>query len=260
MRRYAIDNAISESQLEDQIMSICGDVESGLVAIDHQVQAGGGRIDVLLRDGDNRLVIAELKIVRDDNMYTQAMRYFDHIADNLAFLARAYPGHSIDVNELPRVLLVAPEFGEDVKIAARWDDGVTLWKYQRLKFDDGEDTLVVDVVDAKPRPEFRDDSPRTWDFVLSYCTEEVLVDGVLDALERIDSWPSVRVDPRSGFLSIKLKGSVCIYIEPQRHRLKMISIEGGVATNEYVTTAEEFESVVRRHPRIASVVPTEPAN
>ena len=143
---------------------------------------------MLLKDAEDALVIAELKVVQDDQMYMQALRYFDYIADNLALVARAYPKHGVAVSVQPRILLVAPEFGDDTLIAARWDYRVTLWKYQRLVFQDrSDDILLVNEVECKPQPEFVDLSPRTWDDLLSYCLDQELVNSTLAVLAVVET-------------------------------------------------------------------------
>ncbi len=61
MKRYARVH-ISEQELEDVVRSHAEVIEEGLVYLDHQKVAAGGRLDVLMVDSGKSLVVAELKV------------------------------------------------------------------------------------------------------------------------------------------------------------------------------------------------------
>jgi len=64
---------VSEQLLEDLIRQNAAMIEGGLVYLDHQKQTTHGRLDMLLADSGNTLVIAELKVTQDDGMLMQAL-------------------------------------------------------------------------------------------------------------------------------------------------------------------------------------------
>ena len=87
---------VSEVELEQLIRQNPDNIEAGLRFIDHQRKAGRGAYDVLLVDSGKSLVVAELKIVEDDDMLNQGIDYYDYIVSNLEGLSRAYSKYNID--------------------------------------------------------------------------------------------------------------------------------------------------------------------
>ncbi|MBI5760270.1 MAG: hypothetical protein HZA46_17280 [Planctomycetales bacterium] len=87
---------VSEAGLEDLIRQHFGQIEDGLVYVDHQKAAAGGRLDVLLVDSGKSLVVAELKIVQDDGMLLQGVDYYDYVSSHVEAFARLYKPHGID--------------------------------------------------------------------------------------------------------------------------------------------------------------------
>ena len=82
---------VSEQQLEDLVRQYTGEIEEGLVYIDHQNwTAAGGRLDVFMVDSGRAFVVAELKIVEDDGMLLQALDYYDYVASHVEAFARLY--------------------------------------------------------------------------------------------------------------------------------------------------------------------------
>jgi len=67
MKKYTKAD-VSEQELEDLVRRHTAFIEEGLVYVDHQRSAAGGRLDVLMVDSGKSLVVAELKVVQDDGM------------------------------------------------------------------------------------------------------------------------------------------------------------------------------------------------
>lgn len=61
MKKYTKAD-VSEQELEDSVRRNAGLIEEGLIYVDHQKPAAGGRLDVLLVDSGKSLVVAELKV------------------------------------------------------------------------------------------------------------------------------------------------------------------------------------------------------
>ena len=87
---------VSEQQLEDLVRRHAGTIEEGLGYVDHQKQAAGGRLDVLMVDSGKSLVVAELKVVQDDGMLMQGIDYYDYISSHVEAFARLYQTHKVD--------------------------------------------------------------------------------------------------------------------------------------------------------------------
>jgi len=74
---------LSEQQLEDLVRRYVNNIEEGLKYITHQNFTDSGRLDVLMVDSGNSLVVAELKVVENDGMLMQAIDYYDYLSTNL---------------------------------------------------------------------------------------------------------------------------------------------------------------------------------
>ena len=64
---------VAEQQLEDLVRRHVDVIEEGLVYVDHQCKTTGGRLDVLMVDSGQSLVVAELKIVQDEVVIEEAV-------------------------------------------------------------------------------------------------------------------------------------------------------------------------------------------
>jgi len=105
---------VTEAELEELVRRAPDKLEEGLRFIDHQVATERGRLDVLLLDSDNALVVVELKVVEDDGMLVQGIDYYDYVRSSLSAFALAYKQHAIDPSKEPRLFLVAPSFSDQV--------------------------------------------------------------------------------------------------------------------------------------------------
>ena len=103
---------VSEAGLEDLVRRHSGLIEDGLVYVDHQKAAAGGRLDVLLVDSGKSLVVAELKIVQDDGMLLQGVDYYDYVSSHVEAFARLYKPCGIDPTQQVRLFLIAPSFSQ----------------------------------------------------------------------------------------------------------------------------------------------------
>ena len=77
---------VSEQELEDIVRRNTGLIEEGLVYVDHQKPAAGGRLDVLMVDSGKSLVVAELKVTQDDGMLLQGLDYYDYASTHVVVL------------------------------------------------------------------------------------------------------------------------------------------------------------------------------
>src|SRR5258707_10196484 len=111
---------VSEQQLEDLVRQHVDSLEEGLRYVHHQRITGSGRLDVLLADSGNSLILAELKVVEDDGMLFQALDYYDYVSSHLEALARLYSAFSIDPAQPVRLFLIAPSFSQSLIANCKW--------------------------------------------------------------------------------------------------------------------------------------------
>lgn len=111
MKKYAKAD-VSEQALEDLVRHHAELIEDGLIYVDHQKPAAGGRLDVLMVDSGKSLVVAELKVVQDDNMLLQGLDYYDYVSTHIESFARLYKTHAIDPTQQVRMFLIAPSFSQ----------------------------------------------------------------------------------------------------------------------------------------------------
>src|ERR1035441_1325509 len=121
MKRYTKAD-VSEQELEDLIRRNAELIEEGLVYVDHQKPAAGGRLDVLLVDSGSSLVVAELKVIQDDGMLLQGLDYYDYVSTHVEAFARLYKTQSIDPTQQVRLFLVAPTFSQTLVNRCKWLD------------------------------------------------------------------------------------------------------------------------------------------
>lgn len=143
MKKYTRAD-ISEQELEDLVRRGPELIEEGLVYVDHQKPAAGGRLDVLLVDSGRSLVVAELKVVQDDGMLVQGLDYYDYVSAHVEAFARLYKLHSIDPTQQVRLLLIAPTFSQNLVNRCKWLNlRVSLFTFNCLKFEGEADVVPV---------------------------------------------------------------------------------------------------------------------
>jgi hypothetical protein len=163
-----------ERDLEALVLKDPDAVEPGLRVLTHQRRANGKFIDVLCADKENVLVVMELKIVGDDEMLFQALEYYDFVSANRDRLANEYQSKAkIIVEEDPRIILVAPNFGERLRKAARFFTvEIDLRQYSYLESKGGEGELYCKDIAIVTEGEYT--PPVSRNTVLAYVNSPVL--------------------------------------------------------------------------------------
>lgn len=209
---------VSEQQLEDLIRQSSGLIEEGLVFVDHQKRAAGGRLDVLFVDSGRSLVVAELKVIEDDGMLFQCLDYYDHVAARIETYARLYQSHNVDPTQPVRLLLVAPSFSQTLINRCKWIDApISLFWYSCIKLEKGGDVIPVFSEQAIPSP------PDTvvvhkLDDHLSYITDAKVRANASKVLDQIKQLKPDRIsmDALKYAISLKVDGRVVAYLHPRR--------------------------------------------
>jgi len=219
MLPYEKMNNVKEQHLEDLFMRYSGALEEGLVCVDHQViTADRGRLDVLLVDSARTFVVAELKVVEDDGMLLQALRYYDYVASNVESFARLYPTPQPDPTKQVRLLLIAPSFSQTLLGLCRWIDAdISLFTYSCLRMRDSDSVVpVFNEVSVPPGPAIVVGRER--ENHLTYITDEAVRQLASDLLDEVRTWQNglVSVEAIKHMYSLKCDGSVIAYLETRR--------------------------------------------
>ena len=221
MLEYEEVSELSESELEFIIREKPYLIEPGLRFVASQRRAGRGPLDLLLIDSGNALVVAELKVVRSDEMLFQALDYFDYMYSNLERLALAYEvkGFNIDPYQEPRIMLIAPDFSQSLINRCKWlKSRIDLYRFRYLAVrKEGEELgKLLDFIPVEIPPIPEREEVYTTPKVLGYITAEDLRKTANNFLDEIRKWEGVKIDPVKGALSIKIRKDVFVYLYPIR--------------------------------------------
>lgn len=217
MKYKSVD--VSEVELEQLIQQNPDNIEAGLRFIDHQRKAGRGPYDVLLVDSGKSLVVAELKIVEDDDMLNQGIDYYDYIVSNLEGLSRAYSKYNIDPIQDPRLFLIAPTFSSSLVNRCKWlSIQLALFTFQCIELDDkkGEVIVIFKEIEIPDIPE-RVEIP-TLDEHLNYITDTEMRKQAELFLEKVRHWDTDKIATEAikWDISLKVAGRLFGYFGPRR--------------------------------------------
>lgn len=210
---------VSEAGLEDLIRQHSGQIEDGLVYVDHQKAAAGGRLDVLLVDSGKSLVVAELKIVQDDGMLLQGVDYYDYVSSHVEAFARLYKPHCIDPTQQVRLLLIAPSFSQALVNRCKWINlPISLFTFHCLRFEGDDDLVPIFAEHTIPTPPEVLEKLPTIAGQLAYITDVSVQAKVSSLLDEIKTWRpgSISLDPIKYAISMKVNGRVFAYFHPRR--------------------------------------------
>ncbi len=227
---------VSEQELEDLIRQHTGTIEEGLGFMDHQKQAAGGRLDVLMVDSGKSLVVAELKVVQDDGMLMQGIDYYDYVSSHAEAFARLYKTHKIDPTQEVRLFLIAPSFSQTLINRCKWINlPIFLFTYNCLKFDGEEDIIPIFSEQAIPTPPEVIEVTHLDDH-LNYITDPEVRSKVSTLLAEIKNWKqgSISLDPTKYAISMKVNGRVFAYFYPRRKHYLLATYNDQEVWTEYI--------------------------
>lgn len=234
MKKYAKTD-VSEQGLEDLVRQHAGMIEEGLVYVDHQKPAAGGRLDVLLVDSGKSLVVAELKVVQDDGMLMQGVDYYDYVANHVEAFARLYKAQAIDPTQQVRLLLIAPSFSQTLVNRCTWIDiPISLFTFHCLKFEGDDDLVPIFAEHAIPTPPEVVEVTHLVDH-LAYITDHQVRSNVSALMEEIKNWKagSISLDPGKYAISMKVNGRVFAYFLPRRQHYLLRTYDAEEVWTEY---------------------------
>jgi len=242
------DVVLSEAQLEDHVRQAPDSLEPGLTFLANQVQTNFGRLDVLMADSGRALVVAELKVVQDDNMVAQGLDYYDYIVENRHALASFSHIGKFDVNQTPRLVLVAPAFSQLLLNRCRWLDlPISLIRYQAIHIEGIQGaTVVYSEVLVPPRTESIEIS--SIETHLNYVTDEGLRNAAKDWITKLRDLvgASISLSATKSYISIKAHGKAVGELTAYRKKW-LVSVRDADGQWQHIAanTLESFTEAVR---------------
>lgn len=237
---------LSEQQLEDLVRRYVNNIEEGLKYITHQNFTDSGRLDVLMVDSGNALVVAELKVIESDGMLMQAIDYYDYLSTHVEAIARLYKEHHIDPRQTIRLFLIAPSFSQSLINRCKWIDvPISLFSYQCLKIENSGESIPIFMEQTIPSPPEVIET-HTIDDRLGYITDNKASKSVKELINDISDWKKDRIliEPIKYAISLKVDGRVFAYICPRRkHFIIETHNEEGKWTGYPVKKEEDLEPV-----------------
>jgi hypothetical protein len=221
--------------------------------VDHQKQAAGGRLDVLMIDSGKSLVVAELKVIQDDGMLVQGLDYYDYVSSHLESFARQYKDHSIDPIQKVRLFLIAPEFSQTLVGRCKWLDlPISLFTYNCLKFEDEDDLLPIFMEREIPTPHEVVSVLHIEDH-LAYITDEKVRLAVSLLLEEIKNWKpgNISLDPIKYSISRKANNRVFTYLSVRRQHYIISTYDSDGQWKDYPIKSDDDLTMVKSIMRAA---------
>jgi predicted transport protein len=165
---------VSEKELHIIIQKEMDAVEEGLRLLQYEYPSGKGILDFLCIDSGGRLVIIEVKLHGDENILFQALRYFSDIDKNRYLIATLFSKESINLDESPRIILIAEGFSEDLRrLSTLVIPEVGLLEYSSVVLPNGDKGIIYHSVSlptiSRPPAE-----PKTLEKLLEYLRNENL--------------------------------------------------------------------------------------
>ncbi len=237
---------VSEQQLEDLIRQSSDLIEEGLVFVDHQKQAAGGRLDVLFIDSGQALVVAELKVIEDDGMLFQCLDYYDHVATRIETYARLYRSHNVNPTQPVRLLLVAPSFSQALINRCKWIDAkISLFTYSCIKLEKSDDIITIFSEQAIPSP-LDTVVVHNLDDHLSYITDAEVRANVSKVLDQFKQFKPDRIsmDALKYAISMKVDGRVFAYLHPRRKHYIISTYNADDKWTDYPIQSEDDLNLV----------------
>ena len=249
MARYKVVD-VTEAELEDLVRNEPELIEEGMRFVDHQVATDRGRLDVLLVNSGNVLVVAELKVVQDDGMLMQGLDYYDYVFTNLAGLAGSYDSSApkIDPSQQPRLLLIAQRFSDTLLRRLKWLDvriPISLFTFRCVELDErkGEKLPIYSEVTPPPFPH-RPETPPSLDQHFDYIADPDVRNIARSLIEIVQSFDPTRVvpEPTVSYVSVKVSSSVLAYIRPRKNFLVVET--GDPWTGQRIENEDDLDRLV----------------
>ena len=202
---------------------------------------------MLFVDSGKCLVVAELKVIQDDNMLVQALDYYDYVSTHVEAFARLYKTYSVDPTQQVRLLLVAPTFSQSLVNRCKWlDVPISLFTYNCLQFEGVEETVPVFAEQTVASPPEVIGVARIEDH-LNYITDLFVRSRVSTLLDEIKNWRpgSILIDPIKYSISMKANGHVFAYLNPRRQHYVISTYDSNDEWKDYAVKGDDDLTLVK---------------
>jgi hypothetical protein len=143
---------VSEKELENLLVENPEAIERGMKILGRQIQTDTGPLDILAVDEDGVLTLIELKNEVDDGQLDQGLRYYDWVRTNIQWISRSFK--EVDAEELPRLILIAPAFSENLRRIAKYVNvNLDLIEYHVIQLPDGKRGVLCHRIEIGGPPE-----------------------------------------------------------------------------------------------------------
>lgn len=155
----------SEAELESILVQDPDQIELGFIVLSHQKKTDGtDAMDILGITSEGILTVIELKVRTDKNQLRQALKYYDYVMkQGLDWFREAYRDKLTKntINDaMPQIVLISPDFEEDMLIEAKYirdDIIIRLFRYKAV-LSQGKNEIVlfeenisqIQVIEEKP--------------------------------------------------------------------------------------------------------------
>ena len=150
----------SHKELEEMLTTEITQIDKDLSVICNNVPVNDkATMDILCNDINGQLVILQLSVNEDDNMFLHGIQSLDYADKFKSFLKATYNKQKIDDKQKPRLILIAPSFSDAVRNAVEGMKGlrIDLYEWEYLKLGDQKglrlQSIFSMVPPAKPKEE-----------------------------------------------------------------------------------------------------------
>lgn len=234
--------SVSEIELEKLLSENLSVVDPSLIFLGHQIPTEDGILDILAMDKENgQLALIELKIKADDNQLFQALNYYDWASSRIEWIGRTYKreyGYEIDVENNIWLILIAPEFSEQLKKVSRHICAfLNLYEYTVLEVPSGQKYVYCKDIDygEAPIPPEVPSIRRHVDYITDLDARKLLNDG----LEKLKTF-NIKSEPLLRQIKLVYKGQRVGRIKCKRNSFKIKMLIDETWTEYYDIISEEY--------------------
>jgi len=165
----------SETELEEILIDSPEMIEEGfrLLRSQRRTTPYRKRLDLLGVDSKGTLTVVELKVKEDNEQLPQAIEYFDWLLERGLSFFRDYFSEQKIENKTPRIILIAPEFGDRTIRLSKYiseDIEVSLMRYLCFEIDGKKEIKLIEE-SVPPKKEIEQPPSKIEDHI-NYITDE----------------------------------------------------------------------------------------
>jgi hypothetical protein len=143
----------SHKELEEMLTTEITQIDKDLSVICNNVPVNDkATMDILCNDINGQLVILQLSVNEDDNMFLHGIQSIDYADKFKSFLKATYNKQKIDDKQKPRLILIAPSFSDAVRNAVEGMKGlrIDLYEWEYLKLGDQKGLRLQPIFSIAP--------------------------------------------------------------------------------------------------------------